>query len=124
MPYNILIVDDNTLFTAVLALGIVKEFKFNFFESHSATDAIEKFKSEKFDLLLLDLRLPDSCGIELLRKIRKFSDVPVIIISGSSDVETQIKCFEAGADHFIPKDNFSIILTLLKIKNTIERYKH
>ena len=122
MTHHVLIIDDNAVFTSVLALGIIKEFDFKFFESHTATDALEKFKSEKFDIVLLDLNLPDKHGLEVLKQIREISDVPVIIISGITGIETQIECFEAGADQFIPKDNFSMILTLLKIQRLVDRY--
>lgn len=122
MPYKVLIIDDNTIFTAILALGIIKEFDFQFVEAHSGNDALKKFTSDHFDLILLDLKLPDKCGFELLKQVRAVSTIPVIVISGIDDIETQIQIYSLGADHFISKNNFSVMLTLLKIRNLVRRY--
>ena len=62
------------------------------------------FQGEKFDMLLLDLGLPNGNGIDLCRKFRtKFTGVPVIVITAFGDIDTKMLAFETGADDYLVK---------------------
>ena len=65
--------------------------------------AISSIKNEKFDALILDLTLPDMDGLEILKKIREFSDIPIIISSARSDLDDKVIGLELGADDYLPK---------------------
>lgn len=58
---------------------------------------------EKFDLLILDLSLPEMDGLEVCRQVRMKSDIPIIISSARSDINDKSACFYMGADDYMPK---------------------
>ena len=105
----------------------VSDFLIRFLESEgyqtdtarSGLEGIKKAKAGNFDLLLLDLRLPDMDGTEVLRRIRR-PDVfiGVIIITGYPTVETAVKTFKDGVFDYIPKP-FEIRDLRLKIKEAL-----
>ncbi len=66
-------------------------------------EALEKFESEKPDLLLLDVMLPELSGLEVLRRIRKESNVPVIVVTARGETYDRVNGLNAGADDYIPK---------------------
>ncbi len=72
----------------------------NFDDPYIALSAI---RSKNFDALILDLTLPDIDGLEILKKIREFSDIPIIISSARSDVTDKVIGLELGADDYLPK---------------------
>ncbi len=65
--------------------------------------ALSTIKNEDFDALILDLTLPDMDGLEILKKIREFSDIPIIISSARSDITDKVIGLELGADDYLPK---------------------
>ncbi|MFC1990061.1 response regulator transcription factor [Chloroflexota bacterium] len=67
------------------------------------TRGIEKLQSESFDIVILDLNLPDINGFEVLKQIRSFSNVPVIILTVRGWEEDQARGLEMGADDYIVK---------------------
>lgn len=78
-----------------------------------------KFKS--FDLLILDLSLPDMDGLEVCRLVRQNSEIPIIISSARSDMNDKNACFYMGADDYMPKPYESQEL-LLRIHSILRRY--
>ncbi len=67
------------------------------------TDAISNLKFKKYDLLLLDLNLPDANGFEILKAIRNRIAIPVIVLSAHSDKKTIIQAFKLGASDYMVK---------------------
>ncbi len=65
--------------------------------------AISSIKTGNFDALILDLTLPDIDGLEILKKIREFSDIAIIISSARSDLTDKVIGLELGADDYLPK---------------------
>ncbi|WP_200762857.1 response regulator transcription factor [Nitrosophilus alvini] len=65
--------------------------------------ALSALRSKKFDALILDLSLPGMDGLEVLKKIREFSDIPIIISSARSDITDKVIGLELGADDYLPK---------------------
>ena len=82
---------------------------------------LSALKFEKFDLLILDLSLPDMDGLEVCRLVREFSDIPIIISSARSDMSDKSACFYMGADDYMPKPYDSQEL-LLRIHSILRRY--
>lgn len=85
----------------------------------SQKEALEQFEEKSFDLVILDIMLPEGSGFEVLKGIRKTSTVPVLFLSAISDIEKQYQGFELGADDYIikpfrPRDLELRILSILK----------
>lgn len=75
----------------------------------------------KYDLLILDLSLPNMDGLEVCRQVREKFDIPIIISSARSDIEDKTACFYMGADDYLPKPYESKEL-LLRIHSILRRY--
>ncbi|MBS7009310.1 response regulator transcription factor [Anaerostipes sp.] len=69
----------------------------------TGTEGLKKLKERSYDLVLLDLMLPYKSGDQVLRELREFSDVPVIVISAKDMVGTKIDLLKLGADDYITK---------------------
>ena len=88
----------------------------------TAKDGFEKLCSQKFNLIILDMELPDKHGLELLGEIRErneFCHIPIIILSGNNDPELIRDCLKSGASDFITKP-FNIEEFTLKVDLSIE----
>lgn len=85
--------------------------------------ALTKLASDQYDLLILELALPDVDGLKLLEKIRnRKGDIPVIILSGRSAVEERVRGLESGADDYMVKP-FALIELQARIKAVLRRSK-
>lgn len=87
---------------------------------HNAVCFAQSIKRLNYDLVMLDLNLPDADGLEVLQQIRESNQTLVYVISGRTDQQSRIKAFELGADDFITK-SFSIKELELKIRNALLR---
>jgi DNA-binding response OmpR family regulator len=86
----------------------------------SGRAGLKMLEAESPDLVILDLVLQDGWGIDILKEIRAFSDVPVLIVSGKGDETTRVKGLEFGADDFIVKP-FSHTELLARIRAVLRR---
>ena len=84
-------------------------------------DGLQALKQEHFDLVLLDLMLPYKSGDEVLRELRKESDIPVIVISAKDMVGTKIDLLTLGADDYITKP-FDLGEVTARIVSNLRRY--
>lgn len=84
--------------------------------------ALELWEKDKYNLALLDLMLPEIDGFSLCRRLRKTSDIPIIIITARDDEEDKIIGYELGADDYVTKP-FSVKVLLAKSQNLIKRAK-
>jgi len=84
------------------------------------SQALAILEIESFDLIILDLSLPEMDGLELCRKIRETSDIPIIISSARSDLNDKLVGFENGADDYLPKP-YSPRELLARIKTILRR---
>lgn len=102
MSPRILVVDDDTALAEMI--GIVLQSQG--FEATFCADgaqAVEAFHRDNPDLILLDLMLPGMDGIEICRRIRTESAVPIIMLTAKSDTADVVAGLEAGADDYVPK---------------------
>ncbi len=84
------------------------------------SQALAILEIESFDLIILDLSLPEMDGLELCRKIRETSDIHIIISSARSDLNDKLVGFENGADDYLPKP-YSPRELLARIKTILKR---
>lgn len=87
---------------------------------HSGEDGIETFASEDFELLILDIMLPGMSGLDVLKRIRQRSQVPVIMLTARGDDIDRIIGLEFGADDYLPKP-FNPRELLARIKAILRR---
>ncbi len=79
------------------------------FPAYDGLEALRCFQQESIELIILDIMLPNMDGIQVLKEIRKASNVPVLMLTALSDEKTQINSFDALADDYITKP-FSMVL--------------
>lgn len=85
------------------------------------SEAIDAVSSETCDyIMLLDLGLPDMDGVEVIKKIRQWSNMPIIVISARSDDKDKIEALDAGADDYLTKP-FSVDELLARLRVTLRR---
>lgn len=99
---RILIVDDEVSIRNLLRMNLVNA-QYEVSEAVSGIEALEKAASFHPHLVILDLGLPDMNGLEILRKLRLWTTVPVIILTVTDDVPTKVTLLDAGADDYLTK---------------------
>ncbi|MCI8595740.1 MAG: response regulator transcription factor [Clostridia bacterium] len=99
---KILIVDDDDNICQLLTLYLVKE-GYGTSVCHNGKDAIKLLKETKFDLVLLDVMMPQMDGYMTLTEVRKFSDVPIIMVSAKGEPMDKISGLDYGADDYVTK---------------------
>ncbi len=110
---KILIVDDDDNNRYTLSEYLKREGFTNLETAENGKIALEKLNNNGFDLVLLDLNMPEMGGIEALRKIKsdgKLRHIPVVMISAADEIENVTQCIEIGAEGFLPKPFNSMIL--------------
>ena len=119
MGKRILLVDDEPLILKGLKYTLEKEG----YETDSAMDgeeALAKFESSAFDLILLDVMLPKLDGISVCQRIRERSDVPIIMLTAKGEDMDKILGLEYGADDYMTKP-FNILEVKARIKTILRR---
>ena len=90
------------------------------FEAGTAGDGLADLAARRPDLVILDLGLPDRNGIEVVRDLRSWSDVPVIILSARSNEDDKIAALDAGADDYLTKP-FGVGELLARVRAQLRR---
>ena len=99
---RVLIVEDDENINSLLREALTRH-GLNCVQAYSGTEGLRIFKSDKFDLVLLDLMMPGMTGETLTQRIREVSKVPIIIVSAKSSVDSKVDLLSSGADDFIGK---------------------
>ena len=121
-PFHILIVEDDQSVRNLISTTL-KVHGYSFVAAGSAGEAILLSVSDKPDLVLLDLGLPDMDGVEVIRSIRSWSTLPVIVISARGDDSDKIQALDEGADDYLTKP-FSTEELLARIRVTQRRLSY
>lgn len=82
--------------------------------------AFERIAQEDYDLVLLDIMLPDMDGMTICRKVREFSDIPIIMLTARDDVEDKVNGLDIGADDYMTKP-FAIQELLARVRNALRK---
>ena len=126
--YKILIVDDEAKIREVLA----EYAEFEGFESDQAADgmeAVKKCKNNDYDIILMDIMMPKLDGYSAVKEIRKFKDIPVIMLSARGEEYDKLFGFEIGADDYVvkpfsPKEVMARVNAVLKRNNQSKNNKN
>ena len=102
MPKKILIVEDEANIRELLRLYLERE-GYTVLEAENGVEGIKKWKSDKPDMLLLDVMMPVMDGWAVCREIRAESDVPIIMLTAKSETADRVSGLEMGADDYIVK---------------------
>ena len=116
---KIYIVDDEQRIRELIQMYLKKEgYDTKIFSN--AKDALEEFKNQEPDLMILDIMMREMDGLELCREIRKTSDVPIIFVSARSEELDRILGLELGADDYLAKP-FSPRELMVRVKTILKR---
>lgn len=119
---KILLVEDDMNISKNLALLLVKE-GYEVIAANSQKSAIQKIESERFDLVLLDISLPDGNGYAVCTAVKRINDTPVIFLTASDDEMSAVTGLDLGADDYITKP-FRPLELLSRIKSVLRRNDH
>jgi two-component system sensor histidine kinase/response regulator len=121
-PARILVVDDNEINRDVLARRLKQE-AYVLEMACGGQEALELLQKQPFDVVLLDIMMPEIDGMEVLRRVKADEDLqhlPVIVISALDDMESVIRCIELGAEDYLPKP-FSPTLLKARVRACVEK---
>lgn len=118
---KILIVEDEQKIARFLELELNYE-GYEVLIANNGRDGLEKGKKEDVDLIILDLMLPELSGIEVCRRIRQTSDVPIIMLTAKDDISDKVTGLDIGADDYMTKP-FAVEELLARIRVLLKRAK-
>ena len=116
---KLLIIDDDTKLNELLK-SLLENYGFEVTSASNPFSGLNLLKNNNFNLVLLDVMMPEIDGFELLKKIREFSEIPVIMLTARGEVSSRIVGLELGADDYIPKP-FDIGELVARIKAVLKR---
>ncbi len=117
--YHVLVVDDDTRLRALLH-RFLQESGFYVSSAKDASEAREILEQYCFDLLIVDIMMPNESGLVFLEKLRQDNDVPVVLLTAMGETGDRINGLEIGADDYIAKP-FEPKELVLRIRNIIKR---
>jgi two-component system, OmpR family, KDP operon response regulator KdpE len=117
--HRILVVEDDPTIRDVLR-ALLESQHFRFADARTAARAEIEARTQKPDLLLVDLGLPDGDGVNVIRRVREWSPVPIIVLSARTAEEQKVAAFEAGADDYVTKP-FSAPELLARVRAALRR---
>jgi two-component system KDP operon response regulator KdpE len=99
---TILVVDDEPQIRRVMRTTLSSQ-GYSVIEAKSGEEALEKLRAERADLILLDVNMPGTSGLETCREIRRTSDVPIIMLTVRNTEKDKVQALDAGADDYVVK---------------------
>jgi two-component system, OmpR family, KDP operon response regulator KdpE len=99
---KVLVVDDDPSLLKALRIGLTARGD-DVVTAHSGVEAVNQVALARPDLVILDLGLPDIDGLEVCRRVREFSDVPIVVLSAYGDEHRKVEALDSGADDFVTK---------------------
>lgn len=112
---RVLIIDDEKAIRDVLQLHL-KSQNYKISEAVSGKEGLDKTKSFHPNLIILDLGLPDMNGYSVLKELRSWTQVPVVVLTATDDEATKVKLLDAGADDYLTKPfGYSELMARLRV---------
>jgi two-component system KDP operon response regulator KdpE len=119
---RVLIVDDEPQILRALRINLIAR-QYQIVTAADGAEALHAAATHHPDLVVLDLGLPDVDGVEVIRKLRTWTPVPIIILSGRLDTRQKIDALDAGADDYLTKP-FNVDELLARIRAVTRRLSH
>jgi DNA-binding response OmpR family regulator len=116
---RVLVVDDEEAILDFVELGLRYE-GFDVDLAHDGPEALAAVAGRRPDLILLDLNLPGLDGLDVCRRVRRVSDVPIIMLTARGEVDERVEGLEAGADDYLPKP-FKFKELLARVRAVLRR---
>jgi two-component system, OmpR family, KDP operon response regulator KdpE len=116
---HILVVDDEPQIRRVMRTSLIAQ-GYEVSDARTGTDALDLVRSEKYDLVLLDVNMPGISGLEACREIRHGSDLPIIMVTVRSSERDKVQALDAGADGYVTKP-FSVSELAARIRALLRR---
>jgi two-component system KDP operon response regulator KdpE len=116
---RILIVDDDPAILRTLVIGL-RAHGYEALTTVDGRSAVKKGRTDHPDLVILDLGLPDITGLDVLRQLRTWSQVPVIVLSARHDSEDKVEALDVGADDYVTKP-FGMEELLARVRAAVRR---
>ena len=120
--WKILVVEDDAPVRHLITVSLSAE-DYRILTAVNGAEAIAETASHNPDIILLDLGLPDRDGVEVIEKIRSWTDTPIIVISARDEDSDKIGALDAGADDYLTKP-FSVAELLARLRATQRRLRH
>ena len=117
---RLLLVEDDRSLGATLHERLLRE-PYDVAWVETKQRALKKLHEGLWDLVILDIGLPDGSGFELARHIKETTSVPIMFMTALSTAEHRLEGFEIGAEEFVPKP-FHLRELLLRVKHVLDRY--
>lgn len=114
MSQKILVVEDDTQIRKFICYCLENN-DYEYITASNGLDALRKIANNNIDLVLLDLGLPDIDGVEIIKKLREFSEMPIIVVSARDKDQEKADILELGADDYLTKP-FSATELIARIK--------
>ena len=118
----VLVVEDDPAIRNLMSTTL-KSHDYRFLTAPTGASAIMQVSTAQPDIVLLDLGLPDMDGVEIIRKIRTWSQLPIIVISARAEDTDKIEALDAGADDYLTKP-FSVEELLARLRVTQRRLNY
>ncbi len=118
---KIIIIDDEDAIRKLLHISL-EAAGYKVFEASNGRDGIRDVISHRPDFAIIDLGLPDLSGIEIIKKIREWSKIPILVLTVNESDETKVAALDAGADDYLTKP-FSVPELLARLR-VAERHSH
>lgn len=116
---KILIVEDELKIARFLEIELKHE-GYETAKEANGQEAFERIRQDSFDLILLDWMLPGMDGLEICRRVREFSTVPIIMLTAKDDIEDKVSGLDLGADDYITKP-FAMQELMARIRNALRK---
>lgn len=120
-PLILIVEDDNAVKNLIVTALETQNYRFC--TAANGAQAVLEAVTRRPDIMLLDLGLPDMDGVNVIRKVRSWSDLPIIVISARSEDSDKIDALDAGADDYLTKP-FSVEELLARLRVTLRRLKY
>ena len=115
----ILVVEDDAAVRNLMAVTLeTRDYRYHL--APNGAEALIEATTHQPDVMLLDLGLPDMDGVEIIRKVRSWSNMPIIVISARSEDADKVEALDAGADDYLTKP-FSVDEMLARLRVALRR---
>lgn len=120
MP-RILVVDDDPHIRELVSVFLERE-GFQTYEAIDGMDALRKIEEVKMDMVILDIMMPNMDGWELCYELRKYYDIPLLILTAKGETSQKVKGFQLGTDDYLVKP-FDPLELVVRVKALLKRYQ-